>query len=282
MAIMAALLLVGMSSCTKDPEIPTGKVFEIDGNGGNSGSGSGGGAVSDVPSQTFTANGVSFTMKYVEGGTFQMGATSEQGSDANDNEKPVHSVTLSGYWIGETEVTQELWQAVMGSNPSYFSGTNLPVEKVSWNDIVNDFLPKLNNLTGKQFRLPTEAEWEYAARGGKASQGYKYAGSNTIGDVAWYTDNSSSKTHAVKTKLPNELGLYDMSGNVYEWCSDWYGNYSSGSQTNPQGPSSGSYRVLRGGSWDSSACRVSFRVSFLPVDPGIGIDGFGFRLCCPQ
>ena len=252
------MLAFGMTSCTKDPVIPTGVVFT-----------------------TFTANGVSFTMKYVEGGTFQMGATSEQGSDAWDDEEPVHSVTLSGYWIGKTEVTQELWQAVMGNNPSYFSGTNLPVEKVSWNDIVNDFLPKLNNLTGKQFRLPTEAEWEYAARGGKASQGYKYAGSNTIGDVAWYDGNSSGKTHAVKTKSPNELGLYDMTGNVWEWCSDWYGSYSSGSQTNPTGQSSGSYRVLRGGSWNISAgfCRVSGRNY---GGPDIRNYSCGFRLCCPQ
>lgn len=230
--------------------------------------------------QTFTVNGVSFTMKFVEGGTFQMGATSEQGSDAYSGESPVHSVTLSGYWMGETEVTQELWRAVMGSNPSYFKGDNLPVEGVSWNDIVNDFLPKLNNLTGKNFRLPTEAEWEYAARGGK-SGGYKYAGSNTIGDVAWYTDNSSSKTHAVATKQPNELGLYDMSGNVWEWCQDWYGSYGSSSQTNPTGPSSGSYRVLRGGSWGTFAgfCRVSSRFN---SDPGYGGRDVGFRLCCPQ
>ena len=213
--LVAVLLLIGLLSCTKDPEIPTGKVF-----GRNDHSGNSGGGTSNNPSNTFTANGVSFTMKFVEGGTFQMGATSEQGSDATSAESPVHSVTLSGYWMGETEVTQELWQAVMGSNPSYFSGTNLPVEYVSWNDIVNDFLPKLNNMTGKNFRLPTEAEWEYAARGGK-SGGYKYAGSDDVGSVAWYYDNSSSKTHTVKTKSPNELGLYDMSGNVWEWCQDW-------------------------------------------------------------
>jgi formylglycine-generating enzyme required for sulfatase activity len=205
-------------------------------------------------------NGVSFNMIKVAGGTFTMGATSEQGSDADSYEKPTHSVTLSDYMIGETEVTQKLWQAVMGSNPSYFSGTNLPVEYVSWNDC-QTFIKKLNQLTGKNFRLPTEAEWEYAARGGKKSKGYKYAGSNTLSSVAWYNDNSSGKTHPVKQKQPNELGLYDMSGNVWEWCQDWYGNYSSSSQTNPTGPTSGSDRVRRGGSWDYNAgsCCVSFR-----------------------
>lgn len=204
-------------------------------------------------------------MVKVEGGTFTMGATSEQGSDAFDKEKPTHKVTLSDYMIAKIEVTQELWQAVMGSNPSYFKGNNLPVEHVSWNDC-QEFIKKLNSLTGLNFRLPTEAEWEYAARGGNKSKGYKYSGSNDIDSVAWYYGNSSSKTHAVATKSPNELGLYDMSGNVWEWCSDWYGSYSSGSQTNPKGPSSGSYRVNRGGSWVSNAgyCRVSFRNGYYP------------------
>ncbi|MBQ6729583.1 MAG: SUMF1/EgtB/PvdO family nonheme iron enzyme [Bacteroidales bacterium] len=230
--------------------------------------------------QTFTVNGVSFTMKLVEGGTFQMGATSEQGSDAYNSEKPVHSVTLSNYYLGETEVTQALWNAVMGSNPSYFEGDALPVEQVAWNDC-QEFIRKLNQKTGKNFRLPTEAEWEYAARGGKKSNGYKYAGSNDIGSVAWYTNNSDSKTHPVKGKSPNELGLYDMSGNVWEWCSDWYGSYSSGSQTNPQGLSSGSNRVLRGGGWDYFAriCRVSHRYCY---DPDIRNRHYGFRLALPQ
>lgn len=211
---------------------------------------------------TFTVNGVSFNMIAVKGGTFTMGATAEQGSDAYYDENPAHQVTLTGYCIGETEVTQELWQAVMGSNPSYFTGNlQRPVEYVSWNDC-QEFIKKLNQLTGKTFRLPTEAEWEYAARGGSQSLGYKYAGSNTIGDVAWYTSNSSSTTHPVKQKQANELGLYDMSGNVWEWCQDWYDSYSSSSQTNPAGPSSGSYRVLRGGGWDYDAtnCRVSDRI----------------------
>ena len=146
-----------------------------------------------------------------------MGATPEQGSDAWDNEKPSHYVTLSSYYIGETEVTAELWQAVMGINPSNFSGSLRPVECVSWNEC-QEFVTRLSSLTGENFRLPTEAEWEFAARGGKKSQGYKYSGSNTIGDVAWYSDNSNSETHNVAQKLPNELGLYDMSGNVWEWC----------------------------------------------------------------
>ena len=229
--------------------------------------------------ETITVNGVSFKMIAVEGGTFSMGATSEQGSDAYSDEFPVHSVTLSSYSIGETEVTQELWEAVMGSNPSYFSGyPQRPVEYVTWNDC-QTFITKLNQLTGKNFRLPTEAEWEYAARGGNKSQGYKYSGSNTIDDVAWY--NSSSRTHDVKTKAANELGIYDMSGNVYEWCQDWYGDYSSSLQTDPTGPSSGSYRVNRGGCWDSSArsCRVSYRHYGAPA---YYFNFLGMRLCLSQ
>ena len=216
---------------------------------------------------SLTVNGVIFEMVYVEGGTFDMGATSEQGSDAYDWEKPVHRVTLSDYYIGKYEVTQELWEAVMGSNPSYFIGAQNPVEYVSWNDCQN-FIKKLSSLTGMTFRLPTEAEWEYAARGGKKSLHYKYSGSGNIDDVAWYYDNSGSSTHAVGTKTANELGIYDMSGNVWEWCSDWYGGYSAGAQTNPQGPSTGSSRVLRGGSWDFGAgsCRVSFRNRSGPVN----------------
>ena len=215
--------------------------------------------------RSFTVGGVTFKMIAVEGGTFTMGATNEQGDDAWDSEKPIHSVTLSSYSIGETEVTQALWQVVMGSNPSNFSGSNKPVETVSWDDC-QDFIRKLNALTGENFRLPTEAEWEYAARGGNKSRGYKYAGSNTIDNVAWYYDNSGSQTHNVATKSPNELGLYDMSGNVWEWCQDWYGDYSSGSQTNPTGPSSGSYRVYRGGGWIYNArdCRVSIRNYLTP------------------
>ena len=211
--------------------------------------------------ETFTVNGVTFTMVTVEGGTFTMGATAEQGSDAGGEEYPTHQVTLSSYSIGQTEVTQELWQAVMGSNPSCSQG-NLqhPVEQVSWEDC-QTFVAELNELTGKTFRLPTEAEWEYAARGGNKSLGYKYAGSNDINEVAWYWDGTSTTIQPVATKAPNELGIYDMSGNVYEWCQDSWGSYTSGAQTNPTGPTSGSLRVDRGGSYghDGGRCRVSHR-----------------------
>ena len=209
--------------------------------------------------KTFYANGVSFEMVEVRGGKFRMGATSEQGSDAWNDEKPVHSVTLSSYYIGKTEVTQALWKAVMGSNPSEFKGDNRPVERVSWNDC-QAFIRKLNALTGQNFRLPTEAEWEFACRGGNNSRGYKYSGSNYIDNVAWYDGNSGDKTHPVATKSPNELGIYDMSGNVWEWCNDWEGGYSSGAQTNPKGPYDGYHRVNRGGGWGGGrSCRSSIR-----------------------
>ena len=215
--------------------------------------------------KTYTANGVPFNMIQVEGGTFTMGSP-DSDSDAYGNEKPAHQVTLSSYYIGETEVTQALWKAVMGSNPSHFtSELQRPVEQVSWYDC-QTFISKLNELTGENFCLPTEAEWEYAARGGKCSNGYKYSGGNTIEDVAWYETNSSSRTHVVKSRKPNELGIYDMNGNVWEWCFDWYGSYSSSAQTDPIGPSSGYYRVLRGGSWNSKVkdCRVAVRLDYSP------------------
>lgn len=226
--------------------------------------------------RTFTANGVSFQMVEVRGGSFRMGSTSEQGSDAESNEKPVHQVSLSSYYIGKYEVTQDLWQAVMGSNPSNFKGNRRPVECVSWNDC-QTFIAKLNSLTGKRFRLPTEAEWEFASRGGTMSRGYKYSGSNTLGNVAWYTDNSGNTTHDVGTKSPNELGICDMSGNVYEWCSDWFGNYSSSSQSNPTGAYSGSNRVYRGGGWSNFAryCRLSDRINWAP---DCWFDDLGLRL----
>ena len=210
--------------------------------------------------KTFNVKGVSFEMVEVRGGTFRMGATSEQGSDAESDEKPVHSVTLSGYYIGKTEVTQALWKAVMGSNPSYWKGDNLPVERVSWDDC-QKFIRRLNSLTGQHFRLPTEAEWEFACRGGNNSRGYKYSGSNYIDNVAWYGGNSWRETHPVATKSPNELGIYDMSGNVWEYCNDRSGGYTSGAQTNPKGPYGGFFRVYRGGSFfdDARDCRSSIR-----------------------
>ena len=234
----------------------------------------------DGNNKTFTVKGVTFTMVAVEGGTFMMGATSEQGSDAMSDEKPVHQVILSSYYIGQTEVTQALWEAVMGKNPSESKGDNKPVEQVSWDDC-QDFVRILSNLTGKQFRLPTEAEWEYACRGGKKSRGYKYSGSNTIEDVAWCYDNRPGGTRPVGTKSPNELGIYDMSGNVWEWCQDWYGSYSSAAQTNPTGASTGSYRLYRGGSWfnDAKGCRSSYRDSSTPDDRG---NGLGLRLALSE
>lgn len=215
-------------------------------------------------------------MVYVSGGTFTMGATSEQGINAYDEEKPAHRVTLASYYIGKYEVTQAEWKAVMDSNPSKFKGDNLPVEHVNWNDC-QEFIRKLNSLTGKNFRLPTEAEWEFAARGGNNSRGYKYSGSNDIHSVAWYSGNSNDRTHPVGRKSLNELGLYDMSGNVLEWCQDWYGSYSSSSQTNSTGPVSDSHRVIRGGAWstDAKKCRVSLRYD---ITPGLRCKFLGLRL----
>lgn len=234
--------------------------------------------------QEFTVGDVTFVMVPVEGGSFMMGATSEQGSDANSRELPVHQVTVSSFYIGQTEVTQALWQAVMGDNPSYFHGAELPVEYISWEDC-QAFIAQLNRLTGCTFHLPTEAEWEFAARGGNESQGYKYAGGNDPASVAWYSYNDSWElrgtgyygTHAVATRLPNELMLHDMSGNVHEWCQGWYGDYSSEAVTDPTGPAGSTGRVYRGGSWyfDEWFCRVSFRNQFSPTYRSYGI---GMRL----
>jgi len=227
-----------------------------------------------LENETFMVNNVSFTMVYVKGGTFKMGVDSSTYDIA-------HHVTLSNYYIGQTEVTQELWKAVMGSNPSYFVNDMHPVDRVSWNDC-QTFITKLNQMTGKNFRLPTEAEWEYAARGGYKSKGFEYAGSDTIDYVAWYVGNAGGYTRPVSIKAPNELELYDMSGNVQEWCQDWYGPYSSDDQTNPTGPNSGYGRVCRGGSilFSSQTCRVSDR--YMSCAPsGVARDrGFRIALSC--
>lgn len=232
---------------------------------------------SEVSIETFTVNGVSFKMVSVDGGTFTMGATEEQGTDYANHELPTHQVSLSSFYIGQTEVTQALWKAVMGNNPSSFGDDlNRPVADVSWNSC-QTFITRLNEITGMQFRLPTEAEWEFAARGGIKSLGYKYAGSDNIDEVAWYKNNGSSTTHPVASKSPNELGLYDMSGNVWEWCQDWYGGYTSSDQINPIGPNTGSSRIHRGGSTNSPAsdCRVSTRDEYWPSSPNIYL---GLRL----
>jgi len=226
---------------------------------------------------------------FVQGGTFQMGSNS-----GDSDEKPLHSARVSDFYICKYEVTQAEWQEVMGNNPSKFKGDNNPVEKVSWYDAVvfcnkksiKDGLEPVYSGSGSNikcdftksgYRLPTEAEWEFAASGGNKSQGYTYSGSNNIGEVAWYRDNSGSKTHAVAGKKANELGIYDMTGNVWEWCWDWYGNYSSSSQSDPAGPTSGSSRAYRGGSWSNSAtsCWVARRIS---SNPTISSTDLGFRV----
>ena len=241
-----------------------------------------------VPSNTISddvitipvKDGICIEMVKVEAGTFMMGATSEM-KNPYDDEKPVHQVTLTNdYYMGKYEVTQALWQVVMGKNPSYFKGDNLPVNYVRWKDCQR-FISKLNSMTGRKFRLPTEAEWEYAARGGKKSRGYQYSGSSNISDVAWYDGNSGDKTHPVGSKQANELGIYDMTGNVLEWCQDWYGSYYSSSQTNPTGATSGSRHVNRGGSWAKNVRRSSpsCRYGAIYVDRDLDL---GFRLALSE
>lgn len=225
--------------------------------------------------QSYSVNGVTFNMVKVKGGTFSMGAT---GSDGEADESPRHEVTLNDFYIGQFEVTQNLWEAVMGKNPSWHKGKDLPVERVSWDDC-QEFIKKLNEFTGMQFRLPTEAEWEYAARGGFKSKEYKYSGSNNVEDVAWYKKNSGRRTHSVGSKSPNEIEVYDMTGNVWEWCQDWYGEkYYKEGHSNGRGPKRGSYRVRRGGDYryDEDVCRVSNRGNEYP---SAASKHTGLRLC---
>ena len=266
--LLVAIIVLCATSCA-DEKLPNDIIFSYE-QGGNE---QGGNEPTPDPItnvKVITVNGVSFKMIKVEAGTFTMGATAEQ-TGAFDDESPAHQVTLTkDYYMGETEVTQALWYAVMGQKPTadgkqwtrdWGLGDNYPAYYISWNDC-QEFITKLNQLTGLTFRLPTEAEWEYAARGGnKATTQTLYSGSDAIDDVAWYWDNSSSSTHIVAGKKANALGLYDMSGNLYEWCNDWYGSYSSGAQRDPTGPSSGSDRVSRGGClyFDATDCRVADR-----------------------
>jgi formylglycine-generating enzyme required for sulfatase activity len=241
-------------------------------------------ALVDVEGTTLEVNNVKFKMVTINGGSFMMGSDDRE---AKSDQKPVHKVTVSGFSIGQTEVTQELWRAVMGSNPSEFNGKNLPVDNVTWEEcqrfvaILNQLLEETGQLpNGKKFHLPTEAQWEYAARGGDKGKGYTYAGSNDINAVAWTRDNSGEKTHPVASKLPNELGLYDMSGNVWEWCQDYYDSYKSGDQTNPIGPKSNTGRVIkRGGSWyyaPEHYFRTTFRYGYYTSTSDSSI---GVRLC---
>ena len=231
--------------------------------------------------ENWTVPGLNMDFVYVDNGSFQMGSNS---GDAD--EKPVHRVTISKpFWMGKYEVTQSEYQELMGSNPSHFKGSRNPVEIVSWNDVVS-YCQKLTARErragrlpeGYSYQLPTEAQWKFAARGGNKSRGYMYSGSDSLGSVGWNGDNSGSKTHSVGQKQANELGLYDMSGNVYEWCYDWYGSYSSSSTTDPDGPSSASGRVIRGGGWAGGAsdCRAAVRSSYLP---DYSIINLGFRVC---
>ncbi|MCI5126614.1 MAG: formylglycine-generating enzyme family protein [Candidatus Electrothrix sp. AR5] len=227
-------------------------------------------------------DGPNIELVYVQGGIFMMG---NDDSEALDREKPAHQVKLSDFYIGKFPVTQEQWQAVMGENPSHFQGERRPVEEVSWHD-TQEFLEKLNHVTGKKFRLPTEAEWEFAARGGIYSQGYKYAGSDRLKQVGWYDKNSDDQTHEVGQLLANELGLHDMSGNVWEWCRDWFdGNYyaechKKGVVKNPQGPDKGTDRVLRGGGWFNPPVRCR-SVRRYHNDPGNRYRAVGLRLVLP-
>ena len=229
---------------------------------------------------TSDASDFDLEMVFVEGGRFKMGCRREEMGDCFEELLPAHYVTVSDFYIGKYEVTQAQWRAVMGNNPSHFIGCDdCPVEKVSWNE-VQDFIQKLNQLSGKNYRLPTEAEWEYAARGGNKSQGFLHAGGNDLDSLGWYASNSTMRTNVVGQWYGNQLGIYDMSGNVSEWCEDWYGEYPNEEQINPKGPLNGERRVLRGGSWNDTwgRCVVAAR------DNGgstIRLMFNGFRLVLP-
>ncbi len=224
-------------------------------------------------------SGVSFDLVYIDDGEFMMGG------DRSADEKPSHTVRISSFYIGRFPVTQKLYEQVRGENPSLFKGENRPVERVSWDD-AQECIKILNNQTGRTFRLPTEAEWEFAARGGMRSNGFTYSGSERLEEVGWFGGNSYGETKPVGLKLPNELGLHDMSGNLWEWCQDLYDKeyyqqcVDFGVVLNPQGPDSGSYRVLRGGSYFNHPedCRSAFRLFYHPVYRN---DILGFRLVAP-
>ncbi|MBP1673553.1 MAG: hypothetical protein H6Q25_1368 [Bacteroidetes bacterium] len=229
---------------------------------------------SGLASFTETVNGVSFDMIAIEGGEFFMGSPpNEKGRSFNEFQ---HKVTLSDYFLSETLVTQALWEVVMGKNRSYFKGDNNPVDSISWK-YSQIFLERLKQLTERSYQLPTEAQWEYAAKGGSFSKGFLYSGSNNLDAVGWYIDNCNNKTNDVRSMLPNELGLFDMSGNVWEWCQDYYGEYDRNFPTNPQGPNFGTLRVFRGGCWSRNPrdCRNSNRCA---GDPGLSRSTHGFRL----
>jgi len=220
-------------------------------------------------------------MAFVEGGTFTMGGTDDEVEEFYW-ELPPHEVTLSSFMIAKSTVTQGQWKLLMSANPSQNKGDDLPVEMVTRQQVA-EFIKLLNEATGKNYRLPTEAEWEYAARGGKDSKGYKYSGSNNVDEVAWYQENSGKKTQAVGKKKANELGIYDMSGNISEYCSDWYASYTDVPQTDPKGPNTGFDMVIRGGSngTAASSCRVSYRQTFPPSGPNNRAGFVGFRLVLP-
>jgi formylglycine-generating enzyme required for sulfatase activity len=226
---------------------------------------------------TETHAGVNLEMVSIPGGTFQMGSN---GAQAESDEKPVHTVTLDGFWMGKYEVTQRQYEAMMGGNPSYFKGPDRPVEMVSWND-VTEFCQKISQATGKTYSLPTEAQWEYACRAGSSGKWCFGDSENLLGDYGWHTANSGSQTHDVGGKKPNVWGLYDMHGNVWEWCADWYAPYSAGAVSNPAGPANSGSRVIRGGDWglDPESCRSADRYG---IPPAYRYHDIGFRLSRTQ